>query len=102
MLPQTGGSGSGFSMTLSRDAEQRPRYLIDGTNERVWMLRRKALEILGRFGQPGRNPGQFIRAHMVVLDSKGRLYTGEAADGRRRQRFLPKPPAAAAKSTAGQ
>ena len=51
------------------------------------MLRRSDLEILGRFGRPGRQAGEFIRAHMVVLDSRGYLYTGEAGNGRRLQRF---------------
>jgi hypothetical protein len=85
--PETGGSGSGFSLGLSRDPEQSILYLIDGTNQRVWMLRRSDLEILDRFGRPGRQAGEFIRAHMVVLDSRGYLYTGEAGNGRRLQRF---------------
>ncbi len=87
VLPETGGSGTGFSLGLSRDPEQSILYLIDGTNQRVWMLRRDDLEILGRFGKPGRQAGEFIRAHMVVLDSRGYLYTGEAGNGRRMQRF---------------
>ena len=87
VLPETRGSGTGFSLGLSRDPEQSLLYLIDGTNERVWMLRRSDLEILGRFGRPGRQAGEFIRAHMVVLDSRGYLYTGEAGNGRRMQRF---------------
>ena len=85
--PETGGSGTGFSLGLSRDPEQSILYLIDGTNQRVWMLQRDDLEILGRFGRPGRQAGEFIRAHMVVLDSRGYLYTGEAGNGRRMQRF---------------
>jgi outer membrane protein assembly factor BamB len=92
VLPETGGSGTGFSLGLSRDPEQSLLYLIDGTNERVWMLRRADLEILGRFGRPGRQAGEFIRAHMVVLDSRGYLYTGEAGNGRRMQRFELKTP----------
>jgi hypothetical protein len=91
VLPQTGGSGSGFSLALSRDPLQSILYLIDGTNERVWMLRRSDLEILGRFGRPGRQAGEFIRAHMVVLDSRGYLYTGEAGNGRRMQRWRQRP-----------
>ena len=66
--------------------------LLDGTNERVGMLRRADREILGRFGRPGRQAGEFIRAHMVVLDSRGYLYTGEAGNGRRMQRFELKTP----------
>ena len=30
--------GSGFSLQFSRHAEQSLLYLIDGTNQRVWVL----------------------------------------------------------------
>jgi hypothetical protein len=73
---------------LSRDAEQSLLYLIDGTNQRVWILRRKDLAILDRFGRPGRQSGEFIRAHMIAIDSKNRMYTGEAGNGRRIQRWI--------------
>ena len=86
--PETGGSGSGFSLQFSRDAEQSILYLMDGTNQRVWMLRRKDLAILDRFGKPGRQAGEFIRAHMIAIDSKNRMYTGEAGNGRRMQRWI--------------
>jgi hypothetical protein len=86
--PETGGSGSGFSLQLSRDPEQSLLYLIDGTNERVWILRRSDLAILDRFGRPGRHPGEFIRGHMIAIDSQNRMYTGEAGDGRRIQRWV--------------
>ncbi len=86
--PQTGGSGSGFSLQVSRDPEQSILYLMDGTNMRVWILRRKDLAILDRFGKPGRQSGEFIRAHMIAIDSKNRMYTGEAGNGRRIQRWI--------------
>ena len=86
--PETGGSGSGFSLQFSRDAEQSLLYLIDGTNQRVWILRRKDLAIVDRFGKPGRQAGEFIRAHMIAIDSKNRMYTGEAGNGRRMQRWI--------------
>src|SRR5262245_29062767 len=86
--PETGGSGSGFSLQVSRDPEQSLLYLMDGTNQPVWILRRKDLAILDRFGRPGRQAGEFIRAHMIAIDSKNRMYTGEAANGRRMQRWI--------------
>jgi hypothetical protein len=86
--PETGGSGSGFSLQVSRDPEQSLLYLIDGTNQRVWILRRRDLAILDRFGRPGRQAGEFIRAHMIAIDSKNRMYTGEAGNGRRIQRWI--------------
>src|SRR4029434_8234996 len=51
--PETGGSGSGFSLQFSRDTEQSLLYLIDGTNQRVWILRRKDLAILERLRTTG-------------------------------------------------
>lgn len=86
--PETGGSGSGFSLQVSRDPGQSLLYLMDGTNQRVWILRRKDLAILDRFGRPGRQAGEFIRAHMIAIDSKNRMYTGEAGNGRRMQRWI--------------
>lgn len=86
--PETGGSGSGFSLQFSRDPEQSLLYLIDGTNQRVWILRRSDLAILDRFGRPGRQSGEFIRAHMIAIDSQNRMYTGEAGNGRRIQRWI--------------
>ena len=85
--PETGGSGTGFSLALSRDPEQRFIYLIDGTNNKVWILGRGDLEILNSFGRTGRQISQFIRAHMVQLDSHGNVYTGEAGNGKRLQKF---------------
>ncbi|HIE91606.1 MAG TPA: hypothetical protein EYQ83_01560 [Acidobacteria bacterium] len=86
--PETGGSGTGFTLQFSRDPEQSILYLMDGTNQRIWLLRREDLKILDRFGRPGRQNGQFIRAHMLAIDSRNRLYTGEAGNGRRIQRWI--------------
>jgi len=86
--PETGGSGTGFTLQFSRDPEQSILYLVDGTNQRIWLLRRQDLNILDRFGRPGRQYGQFIRAHMLAIDSKNRIYTGEAGNGRRIQRWI--------------
>ena len=85
---ETGGSGSGFSLQLSRDPGQTLLYLMDGTNMRIWVIRRKDMKIMDRFGKPGRNAGEFIRAHMIAIDSKNRMYTGEAGNGRRVQRWI--------------
>ena len=81
--PETGASGTSFALALSHDPEQRFLYLMDGTNNKVWVLRQSDLEILSNFGRTGRQIGQFIRGHMVQVDSQGNLYTGEAGNGRR-------------------
>ncbi len=87
IAPETLASGSSFVPVLSNDPEQRWLYLADGTNHKVWILRRSDLEVVGEFGRGGRQLGQFLRPHGMSIDSRGNLYVGEASTGRRVQRF---------------
>jgi DNA-binding beta-propeller fold protein YncE len=87
VAPRTLASGSAFVIQLSPDPEQRWLYLADGTNHKVWTLRRDDLEIVGEFGRGGRQLGQFLRPHGMGIDSQGNLYVGEASTGRRVQKF---------------
>ncbi len=92
VAPTTRASGSAFVVALSPDEEQRWLYLADGTNHKVWILRRSDLTIVGAFGRGGRQAGQFIRPHGMSVDSEGNVYVGEASTGRRVQRFRPGAP----------
>ena len=85
--PRTLRDGSAFTIGLSVDPQQTYLYLGDGNNNKVWILRRKDLEIVGSFGRAGRQVGQFTRIHNLAVDSHGNVYTTEAADGRRIQKF---------------
>ncbi len=85
--PRTLASGSAFVIALSPDPEQRWLYLADGTNHKVWILRRSDLEVVGDFGRGGRQVGQFLRPHGMGVDSQGNIYVGEASTGRRVQKF---------------
>ncbi len=76
-----------FVVGLSPDPEQHWLYLADGTNHKVWILRRSDLEVVGDFGRGGRQIGQFIRPHGMSIDSRGNVYVGEASTGRRVQKF---------------
>ena len=87
IAPRTLASGSAFVIQLSPDDEQQWLYLADGTNHKVWILRRSDLEIVGAFGRGGRQVGQFLRPHGMSIDSQGNLYVGEASTGRRVQKF---------------
>jgi hypothetical protein len=72
--------------------DQRFMYVADGTNQKVWILQRDTQQVLGSFGGPGKATGQFATSlHDIVVDSKGNLYTGEAATGGRVQKFRVKP-----------
>jgi len=87
VAPWTRGVGSAFAFAFSPDPDQRFLYMADGTNQRVWILSRDQLEVLAWFGHPGRNVGQFLRAHDIAVDSGGHLFVAEANEGRRIQRF---------------
>jgi len=81
-------SGAVWDIELSPDDEQTFLYVADGTNQRVWILRRKDLEILDSFGRRGRAAGEFHWLHKFVVDSKGNIYTGEVHMQRRLQKFV--------------
>lgn len=85
--PNTLASGSAFVIQLSPDADQEWLYLADGTNHKIWILRRSDLEVVGDFGRGGRQIGQFLRPHGMGVDSRGNIYVGEASTGRRIQKF---------------
>jgi DNA-binding beta-propeller fold protein YncE len=87
IAPATLSSGSSFVTVLSKDAQQQWLYLADGTNHKIWILRRSTMEVVGEFGRGGRQLGQFLRPHGMSIDSKGNLIVGEASTGRRVQRF---------------
>ena len=87
IAPETRSSGSAFVVGLSPDADQQWLYLADGTNHKVWVLRRSDLEVVGEFGRGGRQVGQFLRPHGMSVDSRGNIYVGEASTGRRVQKF---------------
>ncbi|HEY7288710.1 MAG TPA: hypothetical protein VH583_02650 [Vicinamibacterales bacterium] len=87
IAPATLASGSAFVPVLSPDPQQQWLYVADGTNHKVWILRRSDLEIVGDFGRGGRQVGQFLRPHGMSIDAQGNLYVGEASTGRRVQKF---------------
>lgn len=60
----------------------------DGGNNFVWILNRDDGKVMGSFGHPGRNAGQFHWLHQADMDSQGNLYTGEVETGKRIQKFI--------------
>ena len=86
--PKTLGDGSTWDIEFSKDPQQTFMYLVDGHDEKIWILDRQSLGILTSFGDGGRQPGQFYAVHSIAVDSKGNIYTTETYDGRRLQRFM--------------
>jgi sugar lactone lactonase YvrE len=64
-------------------------YISDLTNNHIWFLDRETGKVVGTLGSMGQNAGQFFGLHMIAVDSKGVIYTGEVFGGERVQRFLP-------------
>ena len=85
---KTMGEGTVWDVDVSPDEEQTFLYVADGTNQRIWILRREDLEILGHFGRRGHGAGEFHWVHKLAVDSQGNIYTGEVSRGRRLQKFV--------------
>ncbi len=89
LAPMTGVGGSTGGVMFSPDKRQRLVYISDLTNNHLWFLNREDGKIVGRMGSMGENGGQFYGLHMIAVDSKGTIYTGEVFGGERVQRFVP-------------
>jgi DNA-binding beta-propeller fold protein YncE len=83
----TFGSGSVWDVGFSPDPEQTFLIVPDGTNQQVYVLERKSLQVVGTFGGAGHWAGQFYGAHNLAVDSKGNLYITETYEGKRVQKF---------------
>ena len=81
-------SGTVSDVGFSVDPQQRFAFVADSTNQQVFILDRKSLKVLGKFGGQGREPGQFTVAHNMAVDSKGDVFIADTA-GMRLQRFAP-------------
>ena len=82
------GEGSVWDIAFSNDPQQRFLYVADGSNQKVWTLRRDTLEVVSSVGAGGRWPGHFYGVGSIAVDSKGNLYTGETYEGKRLQKFI--------------
>jgi DNA-binding beta-propeller fold protein YncE len=81
------GDGAATAIALSPEPGQHFVYVGDGSQDKVWILRRQDLEVLGSFGSSGKAPGQFGRPHNMDVDAAGDLFVSEAAPGMRVQKF---------------
>ena len=79
--------GSCSSVEFSNDSQQKFMYVINEIDEQIDVVDRAGGNVLGSFGRPGHQVGEFIHAHTMAVDSKGNIYVGESVDGRRVQKF---------------
>ncbi len=88
-LNRTGPSdSSAAAVAFSPDKDQQFLYVGDYGNSHIAVVDRKTLEVLYQFGTRSAKPGDFQGLHMLAVDAKGNIYTGEVAPGARAQRFL--------------
>jgi len=86
----TKGSGSAWTLAFSPlDKRQKYFVLLDGTNNVMESVRVADGAVVGTFGGPGRNAGQFHWVHAGAFDSRGNFYTGEVDTGKRLQKWVP-------------
>jgi DNA-binding beta-propeller fold protein YncE len=85
----TGVGGSMGGVGFSPDKQQRFLFISDLTNNHIYFLNREDGKEVGRMGTMGDSGGQFYGLHMIAVDSKGNIYTGEVFAGERVQRFVP-------------
>ena len=89
LAPTTGVGGSTGGVAFSPDKAQKYLFISDLTNNHIWFLNRDDGKVVGQMGSMGENGGQFFGLHMIAVDSKGNIYTGEVFAGERVQRFVP-------------
>jgi DNA-binding beta-propeller fold protein YncE len=88
VAPKAMGAGAAFDIDFSPD--HRYLYWVDGRNQVVRILQADSLEEIGSFGSVGPEAGQFRNVHSIAVDSKNNVYIGEAGEGKRVQKFVPK------------
>jgi DNA-binding beta-propeller fold protein YncE len=84
--------GTVWWIGFSPDPEQKYLYVANGRNESIHILDHATGRLLGSFGRPGHQVGEFDHAHTLAVDSKGNLYVAETDWGERVQKFIPKAP----------
>jgi len=89
LAPTTGVGGSTGGVAFSPDKPQKYLFISDLTNNHIWFLNRDDGKVVGQIGSMGENGGQWFGLHMIAVDSKGSIYTGEVFAGERVQRFVP-------------
>ncbi|HEU4692399.1 MAG TPA: hypothetical protein VFS23_28750 [Vicinamibacterales bacterium] len=89
LAENTGVGGATGGVGFSPDKQQRYLYISDLTNNHIYFLDRESGKEVGRMGSMGESAGSFWGLHMIAVDSRGTIYTGEVFGGQRLQRFMP-------------
>src|SRR5919109_4208961 len=61
------GDGAVWDVAFSKDPQQRFLYVADGHDQKVWILVRDTLEVVGSVGAGGRWPGHFYGVGSIAV-----------------------------------
>lgn len=87
LAKDTFGSGSVWDLGFSVDPQQRYLFVVDGTNQQIYVVERDSLRRIAAFGGAGHWAGQFYGAHNIAVNSHGDLFVTETYEGKRVQKF---------------
>jgi DNA-binding beta-propeller fold protein YncE len=79
-------TGTAMDLALSPDSHQQFLYISSG-DQHIRIMDRDSLQVIQTIGRLGHYPGQFHHLHVLAVDSKGNIYTGEN-EGKRIQKFV--------------
>jgi hypothetical protein len=77
--------GLGVFFNASAQVNSDPKFAP--WNPLVWLEQKVTDTFNVRFGQIGRQAGQFVAVHNVTVDKGGNIYTAEVNTGQRVQKF---------------
>jgi hypothetical protein len=69
------------------DPKQTYLLVSDLDSARIWIVEKASGKVVGGFGRPGHQVGDFHFPHQIVTDSRGDLYISETSNGRRLQKY---------------
>ena len=69
--------GTTYDITFSPEPDQRFAYVVDGTNEKTWILDRASLDTVGLFDSGGDFTGQCLTTQCTTTDKQGDIDVGE-------------------------
>jgi DNA-binding beta-propeller fold protein YncE len=87
LAKETFGSGSVWDLGFSIDPQQTYLFVVDGTNQQIYIVERESLRLIKAFGGAGHWAGQFYGAHNIAVNSHGDLFVTETYEGKRVQKF---------------
>jgi hypothetical protein len=85
---ETVATGSTWDLDFTPD--QKFLLVADGANQKIWIVERATMTVVGSFGRAGHSAGQILWTNGIAVDSKGDVFTAEVTGGNRVQRFVPR------------